>query len=265
MGSPSNRQWRTYRQTSLHRLEQSIENGENALIDLKPPIIDVTGALADQGGLADALAVVTAGTDAAMLKIAAPNASLVAALDTLGIKSTEMKNSELADLEQAVRDIEKAVEDGTTDIGTLEAAQQAYADALGGSSGATEKTNEWGDALTQISTIATDFGADLAEVILKGGSLKEIMTGASRGHSDRRTAACRRAGDGISDQPIHEADRLYPRPWRNLAAALGRVGGGSAVAEAAEIPAPIAAISPVASLAVAPVVEVYRSLPIWQT
>ena len=71
-----------------------------SLRSLHAPIIGATG---DLGGLTDALAVVTAGTDAAMLKIAAPNASLMAALDTLGIKSTEMKNSELADLEQAVQ------------------------------------------------------------------------------------------------------------------------------------------------------------------
>ena len=67
---------------------------------------------------------------------------------------------------------------------------------LGGSSGSIEKTNEWRGALEQMSTIVTDFGADLAEVILKGGTFKEVMTGALESVATVILAACWRAGHG---------------------------------------------------------------------
>ena len=128
----------------LYKLEQAIENSGTALENLEGPTIAATDALSSSGGLADALAVVTAGADAAMLSIEAPNSSLMSALDTLGVKSTEMKNKELADLEFAMREIERAFEAGEVDLVTLQAAQQAYADGLAGANGSINKTDEWG-------------------------------------------------------------------------------------------------------------------------
>ena len=161
-----------------------------------------------QKGLAQALDVVNQSAILASGALVDPDASLTAALKTLGIKSAEMKNKELAELEQAVRDIERAVEDGTTDVATLEAAQQAYADALAGSSGATQKTDEWKQAMQQVSTAITDFGSDLAELILKGGSFKEIMTGLFESVAKvMKTAACRRTGHGETFEGIYQVDR----------------------------------------------------------
>ena len=220
----------TITRNEAYELEQAIANNGDALINLDSAVINSDATL---GGLAHAMSRVREVTDVTTAALVAPNASLLAALDTLGVKSTEMKNAELADLEKALREIERAVEDGYTDVATLEAAQKAYADALAGSSGAIEKTNEWHGALEQVSTIVTDFGSDLAEVILKGGTFKEVMTGAFQSVA---TVILRLAGEQVMGLLIKNIGKLIGMipGLSGLGSALGGFFGGGGAGAAGQ-------------------------------
>ena len=112
---------------------------------------------------------------------------------------------------------------------SLTAAQQALADDLGGSSGSIEKTNEWGEALTQISTIVTDFGADLAGVILKGGTFKEVMTGAFESVA---TVILRLAGEQVMGLLLKNLGKLIGMipGLSGLGSAIGGFFSGAAAA-----------------------------------